>query len=149
EAAALTIDGAGEAETTVLARVDEHALTRLHAARYPFSVGKVWEAVTDWLGWRPTRDEGKLMGLAPYGDDRFVTRFARVLGPRVDGTFHQDLAYFSFQRGGPRLFSERFVQEFGAPRSGEEEVEDHHRAVAFALQRQTEEVVLALARRLR
>jgi carbamoyltransferase len=149
EAAALTIDGAGEAETTVLARVDERALTRLHTARYPYSVGKVWETVTDWLGWRPTRDEGKLMGLAPYGDDRFVKQFARVLAPRDDGTFHQDLSYFSFQRGGPRLYSERFVAEFGAPRSGEDEVKDHHRAVAFALQRQTEEVVLALARRLR
>jgi carbamoyltransferase len=149
EAAALTIDGAGEAETTVLARVDERALTRLHTARYPYSVGKVWETVTDWLGWMPTRDEGKVMGLAPYGDDRFVARFAGVLAPRNDGTFHQGLEYFSFQRGGPRLFSERFVAEFGAPRAVDGELLDHHRAVAFALQRQTEEVVLALARRLR
>jgi carbamoyltransferase len=149
EAAALTIDGAGEAETTVLARADERALVRLATSRYPYSVGKVWETVTDWLGWRPTRDEGKVMGLAPYGDDRFVARFASVLGPRDDGTFHQDLSYFRYQRGGPRLFSERFVAEFGAPRANEEELEDHHRAVAYALQRQTEEVVLALARRLR
>jgi carbamoyltransferase len=149
EAAALTIDGAGEAETTVLARVDERALTRLHAARYPFSVGKVWEAVTDWLGWRPTRDEGKVMGLAPYGDDRFVEKFARVFGPRTNGTFHQDLSYFAFQRGGQRLVSEKFIAEFGAPGTRDAEAADHHRAVAFALQRQTEEVVLALARRLR
>ncbi len=149
EAAALTIDGAGEAETTVLARVDERALTRLHTARYPISVGKVWETVSDWLGWMPTRDEGKVMGLAPYGDDRFVARFAKVLAPRDDGTFHQGLEYFSFQRGGPRFFSERFVAEFGAPRPVDGELLDHHRAVAFALQRQTEEVVLALARRLR
>ena len=149
EAAALTIDGAGEAETTVLARVDERALTRLHTARYPHSVGKAWETVTDWLGWQPTRDEGKLMGLAPYGDDRFVKQFVQVLGPKTDGSFHQDLAYFAFQRGGPRLYSERFVREFGAPRAPDGEILDHHRAVAFALQAQTEQVVLALARRLR
>jgi carbamoyltransferase len=149
EAAAMTIDGAGEAETTVLARVDERRLQRLHVARYPYSVGKVWESVTDWLGFRPTRDEGKVMGLAPYGDDRFTAKFHEVLAPKSDGSFHMDLAWFSFQRGGPRLFSEKFVAAFGAPRRPEEEFLDHHRAVAAALQRVTEEVVLALARRLR
>ena len=66
EAAALTVDGAGEAATTVLARVDERGQKRLRTARYPYSVGKAWEAVTDWLGFRPTQDEGKVMGLAPY-----------------------------------------------------------------------------------
>ena len=149
EAAGLTIDGAGEAETTVLARVDGRSLKRLHTAHYPYSVGKVWEAVTEWLGYGPTRDEGKVMGLAPYGDDRFVKRFAGVLAPRNDGSFHQDLAYFAFQRGGPRRFSELFVREFGAARAPDGEFHPHHYAVAFALQAQTEEVVLALARRLR
>ena len=149
ECAALTIDGAGEAETTVLASVDERTLTRLVSARYPRSVGKVWESVTDWLGWRPTRDEGKVMGLAPYGDERFVAEFARVLGPRTDGSFHQDMEFFAYQRGAPRRFSERFVRAFGPPRRDGEDIAEHHEAVAFALQRQTEEVVLALARFLR
>lgn len=149
DAAALTIDGAGESETTVLARVDETRIERLHSMRYPYSVGKVWETVTDWLGWRPTRDEGKVMGLAPYGSARFVERFASVLAPRNDGTFHQDLGWFAYQTGAPRLFSERFVRAFGAPRAADGAILDHHRDVAFALQRQTEEVVLALARRLR
>jgi carbamoyltransferase len=149
EAAAMTIDGAGEAETTVLARVDGKRIARLHADRYPRSVGKAWEAVTDWLGFGATRDEGKTMGLAPYGDDRFVAQFADVLGPRDDGAFHQDMSYFAYQRGAHRLVSEKFIATFGAPRAPDGEMLPHHHAVAFALQRQTEEVVLALARRLR
>jgi len=149
EAAALTIDGAGEAETTVLARIDEKRITRLHAETYPRSVGKAWEAITDWLGFAATRDEGKTMGLAPYGDDRFVAKFADVLGPRDDGSFRQDMSWFAYQRGAHRLVSEKFIATFGAPRAPDGEMLDHHRAVAFALQRQTEEIVLALARRLR
>jgi carbamoyltransferase len=149
EAAALTIDGAGEAETTVLARVDERDLVRLASARYPVSLGKAWEAVSDWLGWRPTRDEGKVMGLAPYGDDRFAVPMAQVLGPGEGDLFHVDLSYFAWQRGGPRLFSEKFVRVFGPPREPDGAILDHHRALASALQRQTEEIVLALARRLR
>jgi carbamoyltransferase len=149
EAAAMTIDGAGEAETTVLARVDGRGIKRLRTDRYPRSVGKAWEAVTDWLGFAPTRDEGKTMGLAPYGDDRFAAKFKEVLAPDADGSFLQDMSYFAYQRGAHRLVSEKFVAEFGEPRAPDGEMLDHHRAVAFALQRQTEEVVLGLARRLR
>lgn len=148
-AAALSVDGAGESATTVLARVDAASQQRFHTARYPISVGKVWEAVTDWLGYRPTQDEGKVMGLAPYGTDRFHDDFAAVLSARDDGTFHQGLEFTDFQRGARRLVSDRFIDAFGAARRPDEPFDDHHRDVAHALQHHTEQVVLALARRLR
>ena len=148
EAAALTVDGAGEAATTVRARVDARRQRRFGVARYPVSVGKVWEAVTDWLGWTATQDEGKTMGLAPYGSDRFVEAFARFL--RADAThgFAQDLAYTDLQFGARRLVSDRFVAEFGPAREPGGEILDHHRDVARALQVQTEEVFLALGHKL-
>ncbi|MCE9637346.1 MAG: carbamoyltransferase [Planctomycetes bacterium] len=152
DAAALTFDGAGESVTTLLAGVDDRGIARYADERYPKSVGKVWEAVTDWLGWRATQDEGKTMGLAPYGSPRFVTGFARVLHPPdadARGVFEQDLSYFDYPRGATRLVSDRFVHEFGPPRSTDGPIEDHHRDVARALQHWTEEVVLAAARRLR
>ena len=149
DAAALTIDGAGEAVTTLLARVDGTRQVRIADARYPRSVGKVWEAVTDWLGWRPTEDEGKTMGLAPCGRDRFVARFTEVLRPDDRMPFREDLTWFDYPRGARRLVSDRFVREFGAPRVPGAPIEEHHRDVAFALQRATEEVVLSMARRLR
>lgn len=148
-AAALTVDGAGEAVTTLLAHVDERGIRRHASARYPRSVGKVWEAVTDWLGWRATQDEGKTMGLAPYGTARLVDAFAQVLRPSAEELFHQDLSFFDYPHGAARLVSDRFVSTFGPPRSRDAPVEDHHRDVAFALQHWTEEVVISLARRLR
>ena len=148
EAAAMTVDGAGEAATTVLARVDTHGQRRIAVERYPISVGKVWEAVTDWLGWMPTQDEGKTMGLAPYGSDRRVADFARVLRPDDARGFVQDLAYTDLQYGSRRLVSQRFVAEFGPPREPGAALQDHHRDVARALQVQTEEVVLSLGRKL-
>jgi len=149
EAAAMTLDGAGESATTVLARVDEHGQRRLRTAHYPVSLGKAWEAVTDWLGFRPTQDEGKVMGLAPYGDPRFVGDFADVVAPAGDGRFHQDLSYFAYQKGARLLVSERFVERFGPAREPGGELRDHHRDVARALQHQTEEIVLDLGRWLR
>ena len=150
-AAALTIDGAGEAVTTSLARVDPRGITRIATARYPLSVGKVWEAVTDWLGWRATQDEGKVMGLAPLGTPRFVNPFASVLAPSEDPRtlFHVDLSWFQYHRGGKRLVSDRFVRSFGPARAADGAICDHHRDVAFALQHWTEEVVVSLARRVR
>lgn len=149
QAAALSLDGAGESATTVLGRVDAHRLERYRVHHYPRSIGKVWEAVTDWLGYRPTQDEGKVMGLAPYGSTRMVERFAQVIGPADDGSFHQGLEYTDFQRGGRRLVSDRFIEQFGPARRPDEELQDHHRDVARALQAQTEAVVLRLATWLR
>ena len=124
DAAALTIDGAGEAVTTLLARVDGTRQVRIADARYPTSVGKVWEAVTDWLGWRPTEDEGKTMGLAPCGRDRFVERFAEVLRPDDRMPFREDLTWFDYPRGARRLVSDRVVREFGPPRASVAPIED-------------------------
>lgn len=152
ECASMTVDGAGENVTTLLARVDESGIRRIADARYPVSLGKVWEAVTDWVGWRATQDEGKLMGLAPFGTDRFVESFRSVLGPAEAGDrrlFHLDLGWFDYPRGRTRLVSSRFVRAFGPRREPGAPVEDWHRDVAFALQRATEEIVLSMARRLR
>lgn len=148
-AAALTLDGAGESVTTLLAAVDSGAIRRIADERYPRSVGKVWESVTDWLGWRATQDEGKTMGLGPCGSDRLVDRFSQVLRTDRDTLFHQDLSYFAYPGGATRLVSERFIREFGPPRESDGAIEDHHRDVARALQHWTEEIVLDLARRVR
>ena len=149
EAAFLTIDGAGEKATTVLGRVDDQRQSRYLSLNYPISIGKVWEAVTNWLGGRATQDEGKVMGLAPYGDTRFLKLFERVFAPSDDVGFHQDMSYFTYHLGAPLYVSEKFIQAFGPPKGPGEEMQDHHRAVARALQHQTERVVVELARGLR
>jgi carbamoyltransferase len=149
EAAVLTVDGAGEKVTTLLGAMRGGRLERLRQEVYPVSVGKCWEAVTEWLGFQPQSGEGKAMGLAAWGSPALVEEFRRVLRPGPEGSFLLDLSFFDYPRGGNPLYGAKFVRAFGPPRGPSDPVEDRHRDVAFALQAATEEVVLHLARWLR
>ena len=148
EAAVLTVDGAGERVTTLLGEMRPGRLVRHRQEIYPKSIGKCWEAVTDWLGFRPQSGEGKVMGLAAWGRPALRDRFRSVLRPDGGGSFHLELSYFDFPGGGNPLYGERFTREFGPPRAPDGRIEPHHEDVAFALQAATEEVVLHLARHL-
>src|SRR5439155_772589 len=80
EAAILSVDGAGEDITTWFGRGRGTRIERLHAIRLPHSLGLVYSAVTDYLGFRPWGGEGKVMGLAPYGDpDRYYQPMRDVI----------------------------------------------------------------------
>ena len=144
ESAILSVDGTGEWTTTFLAAGDPSGIRPVARSSYPHSIGKVWEGVTQYLGFRPLSDEGKVMGLAPYGSDRFVEAFRKILRVEDGSRVVVDLDYFRYQLGAPEKYGERFA-EFGPPRDPDGELEDHHRDVAFAVQRRTEEVLLELA----
>jgi len=149
EAAVLTVDGAGERVTTLLGEMRGGRLVRHRQEVYPKSVGKCWEAVTDWLGFRPQSGEGKTMGLAAWGRPALREKFRAVLRPEGEDSFHLDLSWFDYPVGGNPLYGERFVREFGPPRAEGAPVQPHHEDVAFALQAATEEVMLHLAKHLR
>jgi carbamoyltransferase len=87
------------------------------------------------------------MGLAPYGDERFVPEFRSMLGLGGDSTkaFDIDLRWFEYHLDGPRRVSPRFIEAFGPAALGGEEHSDHHKAVARAAQVVVEEAMLALA----
>ena len=148
-AAILSADGTGEWTTTSLAVGDSSGVRAIEGSPYPHSIGKVWEAVTQYLGFRPLSGEGKVMGLAPYGGDRFVRDFESVFGyDEATGRLRVDRRLFLYAFGSPRKFSPEFERRFGPMRRPDEPMEEHHRDVAFALQRRTEDVLLAIARRL-
>jgi len=146
-AAVLSVDGTGEWTTTLLARADERGIRPLARVGYPHSIGKVYEAVTQYLGFRPVSDEGKVMGLAPYGGPRYLEDFREIVRCE-DGRLQIDTRYFRYPYGAPEKFSPRFESRFGPRRDEGEELNDRHRDVAFALQKRTEEVLLDLARAL-
>jgi len=149
EAAVLTVDGAGERVTTLLGEMRPGRLVRHRQEIYPKSVGKAWEAVTDWLGFRPQGGEGKTMGLAAWGRPSLRDRFREVMRPEGADSFRLDLSYFAYPSGANPLYGERFVREFGPARAPDGPLETRHEDVAFALQAATEEVILHLARHLR
>ncbi|MBN2492124.1 MAG: hypothetical protein JXQ29_14855 [Planctomycetes bacterium] len=148
-AAILTVDGTGEWTTTWLGVGEGTRLVALRALGYPHSLGKLYEAITQFLGFRVNGGEGKVMGLAPYGEPRFHREFARLLRPAADGFFRLDMRYFRYQHGHPIRYSRALTALLGPPRPPESEILDRHRDVAATLQAVVEERMLALADTLR
>jgi carbamoyltransferase len=148
EAAILTVDGYGERTTTLLARGKGTSLEVLGRVDFPHSIGSVYAAVTEFLGFKPNRDEGKVMGLASYGQPRYLEAFRELVRLTDDG-YEVDLNAFRYYLEAPHRFSDAFVARFGAPRAAEAPLTERDQDLAASLQARTEEVLLHLARRLR
>jgi carbamoyltransferase len=148
-AAILTLDGVGEWTTTALGRGAGNRLELLRELRFPHSLGLLYSAFTHHCGFRVNSGEYKLMGLAPYGEPRFVdTILSRLLDLRDDGSFRLDLDYFGFLHG-QSMTNARFAALFGAPpRAPDAPLTQLHCDLARSIQQVTEEIVLRLARTL-
>jgi carbamoyltransferase len=151
EAAILSLDGFGDFASTLLAVGRGNRFEVLDHVLFPHSLGILYTAVTQWLGFPKYGDEGKVMGLAPYGDpERHLHEMRELV--RLDGLFELGLEYFLHPREGVdltwaegtptigRLYSDRLVQLFGESRPDEN--------VAAALQAVLEEAHLHLVRKL-
>ncbi len=149
EAAILTTDGVGEWATMTMGVGRGNRIALTHEVRYPHSLGLLYSTVTAFLGFRVNGGEGKVMGLASYGEPRFFDRMMRdMVDLREDGSFRLNLEYFSFHKD-VVMFSPRFVAEFGPPRVPESEVTSRDEDLAASLQKVVETVLLAAARHLR
>jgi carbamoyltransferase len=149
--AVLTADGMGEWRTAVAWRAGPAgALDALRAASYPHSAGKVYAAVTRWLGFRPESDEGKTMGLAAYGDPASPgAAFARgLLRPDGRRMLRVRLRAFGYPWGEARLYGDEFERTLGPARRPGEPMRPGDADVARGVQEAAEEVMLAAARRL-
>jgi carbamoyltransferase len=151
EAAILSVDGFGDFASTLLAAGRGNRFEVLERVLFPHSLGIFYTAITQWLGFPKYGDEGKVMGLAPYGDpERHLEQMREVV--RLEGLFELGLDYFAHPREGVdltwadgtptigRLYSEKLVESFGEPRPDED--------VAAALQAVLEEAYLHLVREL-
>jgi carbamoyltransferase len=127
EAAVLTIDGVGEWTTTALGHAcgDWHAgQSRIDLAaevRFPHSLGLLYSAFTAFLGFEVNEGEYKVMGMAPYGEPRYVDEVYRLVSVNADGSFRLNMDYFSFTHSTEQTYSARFTELFGAPRKRESE----------------------------
>jgi carbamoyltransferase len=147
-AAVLTLDRGGDFLSTTLQAGAGSRLTRLAQVRNPDSLGEVYSALTWYLGFEPNADEGKTMGLAPYGRDKLVPELAELVRRTPDGLFRVNLAWFAYHREGGWL-SRRFLDRYGPPREPESAITEHHQDLAFAVQDLLEETALHVARALR
>jgi carbamoyltransferase len=145
-AAILTLDGAGDWES---AWWGKGAGTHIEASAkidWPQSLGHVYSAFTEYLGFEPFADEYKVMGLAAYGEPRYLDAMSEIFRGTPRG-YHVDLSYFNFQSARPPRYSRRLVELFGAPLTNTDgDVPQHYRDVAASAQRQLERVVSHCAR---
>ena len=146
-AAVLTLDRGGDFLSTTLQHGTGQRLTRLAEIRNPDSLGEVYSALTWYLGFAPNADEGKTMGLAPYGRDKLVPELADLVQRTPDGLFRVNLAWFAYHREGGWL-SRQFLDRYGPPRAPESAISERHEDLAFAVQDVLEQTALHLARAL-
>lgn len=148
EAAILTMDGVGEWATMTRGTGSGNRITLSHEIRYPHSLGLLYSTVTAFLGFRVNGGEGKVMGLASYGQPRFYDLMMRdLIDLKPDGSFRMNLKYFSFYKE-LVMYSPRFVTAFGPARIPESAVTSRDEDLAASLQKVLETVALTAARSL-
>jgi len=149
QAAVLVMDGYGDDAATSIYLGNGNRLERRWRSSFFNSIGMVYTLVTEYLGFAGFSDEGKVMALAAFGDDTYAHRFKDCITLGPDGTYAVNMAYFSFDLYGElRPFKQKFYDTFGPPRRPGEPLNDRHRAIAFALQKTTEETILHIVRQI-
>lgn len=148
-AAVLCLDGVGEWATTSAWRGDGNVLEALWEIDFPHSLGLLYSAFTYYTGFRVNSGEYKLMGLAPYGEPKYVDLILdNLLDLKPDGTFRLNMDYFNYCTG-LTMTNKRFDKLFGGPpRAAETKLNQREMDIAASIQVVTETVVLRLAQTL-
>ena len=150
EAACISIDGSGDFTTTMTAIGRSNHFSVLHSVDFPHSIGIFYTAFTQLLGFPNYGDEYKVMGMAPYGEPKYVDKVRELIHLTSDGLFSLDLSYFRRGTQGvisygddhiPRvqpMYNDKMVTAFGAARAGDEVLTQYHKDLAASVQRVTE-----------
>jgi carbamoyltransferase len=147
EAAVLTMDGVGEWATTSLGRGQGADLEIQREIRFPHSLGLLYSAFTYYTGFKVNSGEYKVMGLAPYGEPKYVQKiYDNLIDVKPDGSFLLNMDYFGYTTG-LRMTNAAFHALFGGPpRAPESKLTQRDMDLACSIQEVTEEVMLRLAR---
>lgn len=146
QAAILTVDGAGEWATTTLGIGTGNQVELLKELTFPDSLGLLYSAFTYFCGFRVNGGEGKLMGLAPYGDPVYVeTILENLIALREDGSFRLNQDFFDYCTG-EKMTSPAFDKLFGGPpRTPDSQITQREKNLAASIQSVTETVLIKMA----
>ncbi len=149
EAVVLCLDGVGEWATTTAWHGKGKDLKPLWEIDFPHSLGLLYSAFTYFTGFKVNSGEYKLMGLAPYGEPKYVDLIKdNLIDIKEDGTFKLDMSYFNYCTG-LTMTNDKFAELFGGPaRTAETQITQREMDLAASIQKVTEEVVMKLARTL-
>lgn len=146
KAAILTMDGVGEWATTTFGRGDGNQIQLLKEIRFPHSLGLLYSAFTYYAGFQVNSGEYKLMGLAPYGEPKYVDVIKEnLIDIKADGSFKLNMDYFDYCAG-LRMTNARFHKLLGGPpRAPESALTQRDMDIARSIQEVTEEVMFKAA----
>lgn len=160
ESAILSIDGSGDFTTTMIAIGKGNKIEVLDSVDFPVSCGLFYTAFTQFLGFPHYGDEYKVMGLAPYGKPLHTEKVKQLLNFLPNGLYSWNEEYFiqptkagfKYENHIPsvgNLYSQKFVELFGAPRAKGEELSQYHKDLAASVQRVTEELIFYILKKLK
>jgi carbamoyltransferase len=147
EAAVLTMDGVGEWDTASIGHGKGNQIKILKSLSFPHSLGLLYSAFTYFTGFKVNSGEYKLMGLAPYGEPKYVDVILdKVIDLKPDGSLAMDMRYFNYCQG-VTMTNGAFSELFGGPpRTPEMQITQREMDLAASIQKITEEAVLRMAR---
>ncbi len=160
EAAIFSVDGMGDFVSTMTGTGRDTKMEVLDTVNFPHSLGNFYTVISQWLGFPKYGDEGKVMGLAPYGEPRYMDKMAQVIRWQSSGDFELNLDYFATFADGdlmtwkdgtpamPRLYSNKLIDLLGEPREPYGPLTPYHQDVAASMQQTLEEIEMALILRL-
>ncbi|HKS77169.1 MAG TPA: carbamoyltransferase [Terriglobales bacterium] len=169
EAAILTVDGVGEWITGTYGVGKGSEIKLLKQTNFPHSVGLLYSGFTAFLGFEVNEGEYKVMGMAPYGQPRYVDKVWKLIKQNSDGSFALDMDYFCFHHSTDKTYNDNFVKLFGDPRPTKLQffteatgfpkyfgtppgnylelckLNQHYADIAASIQKVTEELLLGMA----
>jgi len=170
EAAILTVDGVGEWTTAAMGLGKNTDIKLFKEMKFPHSLGLLYSTFTAFLGFKVNNGEYKVMGMAPYGQPKYVEKiYDNLVKVASDGSFWLNMDYFSYHYSEEKTFNSKFERLFGQPRDpglkfftsktrfpsyyGSKpdnyrqlcRQNEHYADVAASIQRVTEEILLKLA----
>jgi carbamoyltransferase len=160
KAAGFSYDGSGDFVSTMMARCEGDQIEVLERVFLPYSLGSFYTMICEFIGYNRYGDEGKVMGLAPYGKDTYVDQISKILNLNGAG-FELDLGYFmplgsnqgmQIDAKGTvslaRHFSDRMENLFGKAREPKGEITQRDMDLSYAMQHRFEEAFFHLLRKL-
>jgi len=135
EAAIFVADGYAEHDSTLMAYGRSGRIERLETVKFPVSLGQLYGAVTEYLGFRICNGEGKVMALASFGEPRFEALFDRIVRPTRNGQYDFDFSYLGYQRYGLlKTVSDKFIRLTAPIRRPDSKIQKVYQDVAASLQ---------------
>ena len=168
-AAILTFDGVGEWTTATIGKGDDLNLEITKEIKFPHSLGLLYSVFTAFLGFEVNDGEYKVMGMAPYGQPKYLDKVKKLVRNFADGSFSLNMEYFTYHKSAEYAYGSKFVDLFGEarprdlhfftktsgypsyfgekPRNYNElcELNQKYADIAASIQAFTEEVILKLA----